>query len=502
MDKFEELKNNKFYSILMWIFVFVSIISVTYAVLTMRGMYEDGTAFMLKMLDNISNGIYPLIIDAEHPRFMIWSILEYPVYGANLFFHINNKYALMMIFTAVELGLPLLLLFWNYKLSKRTQRLDIFFWSLANWCLFIIPFTIFSFVEIIIGSTLQFILFNYLVQKCEYRIRDILGIILCLVIFFGTYEYVVFLGIIFFIASIFYAKKAENKKDKIIKFTIGIGSLAASIFDFVYMLNVKGEGGEVQRFIREAVEMVSRDFININFILSVLAIILLVVYLFKKELFSKKAFIIITLLFSGLFIKQLLTLQTSLVPMLETHLRTMPCYVIPLIFIGIICMDLKNKEITPIKLQNFICIVLMCGIFQSAWQIVDSYFWNQHVEYMKTELRQNDGALYIPHQHEEMHGFYNDQLRRFFWLNYYAAISIIFSENYNQKTLLLHPDFPPFEGDRTDREELFVVSDDYISIPPHQINIKGKFWDLTECAKALDKYNKENNIPTYKENLL
>ena len=55
------------------------------------------------------------------------------------------------------------------------------------------------------------------------------------------------------------------------------------------------------------------------------------------------------------------------------------------------------------------------------------------------------------------------------------------------------------DGNLTFRERLYVYPnvENKMSVPyGATINIKNKFWDLTNCAKELDKYNKEHNIQT------
>ena len=114
------------------------------------------------------------------------------------------------------------------------------------------------------------------------------------------------------------------------------------------------------------------------------------------------------------------------------------------------------------------------------------------------ELAKTQELLYIPSEHEEISSFINEDLRRYIWHGVYAATSILFSDTYEQKTLLVNYDESQSDGNYSYREVLYVVKDSpYISIPfGGYYNIKNKFWDLTKCAKALDKYNKEHKIYT------
>ena len=116
---------------------------------------------------------------------------------------------------------------------------------------------------------------------------------------------------------------------------------------------------------------------------------------------------------------------------------------------------------------------------------------------MKKELKKCPNTLYIPSEHPEISSFFNNHLRRHIWHSVYAPMSIIFSPNYEQKTLLVNYDHFEDEGNLTFRERLYVIDDSKMSIPfGYTISIKNKFWDLTNCAKDLDKHNKINNIKT------
>lgn len=63
----------------------------------------------------------------------------------------------------------------------------------------------------------------------------------------------------------------------------------------------------------------------------------------------------------------------------------------------------------------------------------------------------------------------------------------------------MHYDENQDGGNLSMRESLFVPPNNktLISVPFGTIvSQKNEFWDLTNCANELDKYNKENNIRT------
>lgn len=500
----EEIKNNKQYKILLFVFIVISIIHVVYATVTMRGMYLDGGFYTLQLLQNISDKVYTPVVDYSHTRFFIQYLQEIPVYIANVLFHVNNKFALMMVYSFGLFAMPLLALWWNFKLTERTGRTDVLLWSLFNYCAILITFQIFSVVEIILGATLHFILWNYMVSDIKYTKRDILFICILLIIMFGTYEYVVFLGFIFFIASFGAVIKSKSLKSQAVKSLIGFGALAASIFDLVYMFKQPGENSEILRFLKEGWDYLPHAY-ELNILLTIVAVGLLLVFVFinKKKLHPIATLGIVTIFFIA-FAKLILTRELSVYPMWEQHIRTIPCWLLPIIFMGMFISDVANKEKNQIKIYNMICIVLICGIFQTVWQLVDTYYWDKNIQYMKYEIAKTSEPLYIPSEHELISDFHTPSLRRYIWHGTYAFTSILFSENYEQKTLLVNYDKSLDYGNITFRESLFVYTNPdgkepvKMSIPyGTTIDIKNKYWDLTKCAKALDEYNKQNDIQTW-----
>lgn len=500
----KEFENNKQFDILLLVFIVISVVHVLYATVTFRAMYEDGGFYLLSMLQNISDKIYTPVADFSHTRFAIQYLQEIPVYIANTIFQVNNKFALMAVYSLSLFGLPLLALWWNFKLSKRTKRMDILLWSLFNYCAILITFQIFSVVEIIIGSTFHFILWNYMAAKTEYTKKDMALIALLIMMMFLTYEYVIGLGVIFFIASFMYVNQVQDIKSQIVKTLIGLGSLSASIFDLIYILRQPGESGEILRFMEEGWNYIPHVF-ELNILLTIVAVCLLLVFAFinKKKLHPVATWGI-TMIFFAAFMKLFLNQELSVYPMWEGHLRTIPCWLLPIIFMGMFISDVISKEKNQIKIYNMICIVLICGIFQTVWQLVDTYYWDRNIQYMKYELAKTNESLYIPTEHELISDFNTPTLRRYIWHGAYAFTSILFSEDYEQKTLLVNYDKALDEGNITFREALFVYPSENgeeptkMSIPyGTTIDIKNEFWDLTNCAKALDEYNKKNDIQTW-----
>ena len=489
----KDLINNNKFKILKYLFIIVSIISVLYATFTMRGLYHDGTYYMINILNNMANNDYSIVADNSHPRQIMLLFMQIPVWIFNIL-HLNDKKLLIYVFTFTQMFLPLLVLYWNYKLSERTNRPDIFFWHLFLYMLILIPCSIFSVVELIIGAGLSFILWNYLANDIEYKLTDYFAVTFLLICMFGTYEYNLFLGIIFFIASLKFIAATSDAKIKKIKFYIGVVSLLAALYNLVYICSIKNNGYQILRFaVVEALDFIPRIF-QLCSIISVFTIIYLFIFRKKEEILSAKTIGILSVSYIVLLITLLLSVQNSLIPLYETHFRTIVCWLLPLIFIVLtVC---SNKKICTIMYTNFIIITLLCGISQTCWQIVNTYYWDKNITHVKQKLEKAKELLYIPEQHDILSWPIDERLYRYIWHGTYPALSILLSDSYEQKTLLLI-------YKKSVIPEIKIASDDLykegnkLSVPALKprnfIDLKNRYWDLNKCADALDEYNKAKN---------
>lgn len=494
----EELKNNKYYKICLWGFIIFTVIHVIYATITMRGMYLDGAFFMIQMLNSFDQNKVSFVYDPAHPRYLVWVLTQLPVIFANFVLFIKNKYILMMLYSFMLIGLPLILMFFQYKLAVRTKRIDLYFWSLFCYCLLFLPFSIFALVETASVSILIFILVNYLVAKMEYTKADIAIIALIVLGLACSTEFFMFVGAMIFIASFYYATQEEKLRNIFAKLFIGIGSFFATIFIFIYVMMVPDEANEVLRFAGEALDFYPY-LLTLCSIFSVAAVVSMIVMLFKKDKITSVAFSIILGINILLLVRLLCTFEHSLSPIDEGHFRTIPFWAVPVIVFGVFVFDYLKKEINPVKLQNCFCVVLICGIFQSCWQIVNTYYWDKNIKYLKQELSNCSEPLYLPFEHEEISGFFNYKLRRYIWHCVYTPTAILFSDNKKRTILLTGYEEEPDDGNLSLREKLFVFPDkeNTLFIPMGTlISFKNRYWDLTEAAQALDIYNKEHNIKT------
>lgn len=481
------------------IFIIISLCSVFFAACSQRGLYLDGAVFFMKILDNYSSGNYTFFQDIYHPRFFVAALQQLPLILAAVVFHIKSKITLATIYSFAMFFFPLLFLWWNYELTKRTKQYAILFWSVFFYACVSLQYHIFAICENIIGVPCQFLLLNYLFGKINYTKLDKIGIGILLLLMFGIYEHTILVGIIMFACMFLTLFDEENSKNLLIKILIGAISLAAAIYTFFFALMCKHEHSDFVRFLVETFDFWNR-FFGLNTGLFVLTVFLLLILLIRKNhSFSPKQTILIGFIYLYYFLRMVALPDLYLMPMWEQHTRSIVCWAVPLVFLGLFIYRLKiNKPQTDL-IKNAYIPVLFCGIFLSLWQIVHTYFWNENIGYMKKELANYDQILYFPEEHEEISGYFNEDLRRYIWNANYSSTALVLTKEYRVKKFLM-----PYEKSDNNssnpslREYLYVLPEKgLISLPyNNKVHIINKYWDLTDCANQINQYNEENNIPT------
>lgn len=498
-----EIKYSKNVKILSLIFVILSVIYTFYASCSQRGLFLDGSYYLIQMLENISNNKFEVFTSIYRPRVMTQVLQEFPTVFLGIVLGIKSKIVLANIFSFTMFGLPLLALWWNFELTKRTKEYGIFFWSFFTYCLMILMFHIFSEVETIIGIPFQFVLLNYLFGKINYTKLDKLGIAFILLLMFGIYEHTIFLGLIIFAGTFIAAFDEENGENMLVKICIGAGSLASAFYTLFFIIFNANEQDSFMRFFKETYDFWVET-TRLSLLIPLVTLILLCGLFFKSKKLNSNMVFFFSSVYFFIFIKMFSNLKIFLNPMYELHTRSIVCWAVPLIFLGIVIYKFKirnaeKKDLTTL-LNNAYIPVLLCGITLTAWQIVHTYYWNQNIAYLKNEINNCNEILYFPEEHEEISSFYNDKLRRYIWHGNYAATQIIFDDNYEINTLLMHYNEQEKEGDNSYRAGLWASPENNkIGIPyGTAVSIVNKFWNLEKVAKDLDDFNTKNNIQTNK----
>lgn len=490
MQMQEILKKNKFCLVL---FLVVTAVYVVYSSIILRGAYIDGGLQELILLNKFSTGHYMVYTDPYHTRFFVNFIEQLPMAIGYFVFHIKSKYWLSFLYSLPTFLFPLLLLWWNYKLSERTKRYDIFVLSVFTYSTILLPYMIFSIVEATVSVLLLFILLNYLAGSIDYTKKDLFLILFLVVTMFGSHEFVALAGIILFIASLHYAKKEENSLHKKTKYLIGAFGVVASLYVGFFIISDTQAKIEASRFIREAVDFFPY-LLSINALLSLIAFVIAVFLIFKKDYLKLISQVFIGSIFLVVLSYMLLNLNIYLNPMFEGHLRTVPCWGVPLVILVVLLLDIFKKRPTDIFYTNLLTLALICGIAHTFWQINNSYWFNKNIEYMKQEMKNSTDPLYIPENHPEMSSFYNKDLRRYIWKYSYASYSILFSPTKEVKTLLLEPVSREEADDTQYFHDWLYVEKDHIIVPCIKLHIKNEFWDTTKVSGALGLYIKDHPV--------
>lgn len=500
-----EKTQSRVIKILGLLFVLATIFYVFYASCSQRSLYLDGAYYMTIFFNRIANSDFSLTDITEHPRRLVFYVIQAPMLLTGfLFRNLTDKTVYSIIFSFSLFALPVLGLWWNYQITKRTKQYAVLFLSIFSYITMVLLYQIFSIVESCIGIPFQFVLLNYLTGKINYTKWDKIGIFLILLVMFETYEYTLFLGVVIFAIMFTCIKNEENPHNILTKIIIGTGSLAASIYNLLFILLSKEEQGELGRFLGEAVDFFPL-WNKLNLLVVVVTILLIAtcILLRRKQPLPKPVITIFCGIYIYLFFHMLNNLQQFVNPIYEQHMRTIPNWAIPLIFGCVFLARLKNIPENKALIKNLYIPVLLCGITLTAWQIVTTFYWNENVSYLKQEVDKCENSLYFPSEdpQKEISNFFNEQNRRFIWDANLFITALITNPEIKINTIVAHYEKSRGESNPSLREMQFVLPEEGIIGTPYNsvIYIKTKFWDLTEPANALHEYNKKHSIQTRQE---
>ncbi len=468
-----------------WLFIIVviaAIINVTYSVVVQRGVYLDGATLFLSALNKYASSSFEFAVNDYQPRFFLQSIIQLPMAISYSYFGVKSKHILSLLFSLSLFLYPLLLLLWNYKLTQKTKRYDIFVFSILVYLLFLLPFSIFSAAENSIAFLLMFVLLNFIVGEYEYSSNDYILMLFLSVIMFGSYEGIVVIGPFLMLFSLYYAHKSDSDLTKKIKHLVAGTIFSAVIFNIVFFLSNQAALEEVKLNASKLFSW-TQNFFELNTLLLLPFFVLLPFLVVRKKELSVFIKLAIFFVCSILFVFMMRNLSVFIVPPLEEQLRALPMIFVPLIFLLLFVLTLFNKKIPQIVCTNLLSLALICGIFQIAWQINNSYWFNKNINFMRNKLLEcNTELCYL--DDIEISSYNNSSLRRFIWNYNYVPYSIIFSKNRNIDRILM----PPFSGKGLGESmrENIKIKDEMLDVCFYLVSVKNDFWDLTEAVKKLD----------------
>lgn len=495
------MNKNKFLNlintILLWLFIIITTIHVLYATFTIRIAYMDGVNQILQILNSISANKVEIYLDIEHTRFLSNAIMQMPIYIASWLKIFTTKYSLAALYSFVWFAISPILIYWNYKLSKRTNNYDTFIIGISLYSMLFLLYQIFAVVETPMTILMVLIIYNYITARINYTLIDKAILAFLVIILFSSHELILFCGPIIFAVSIFLANKESNKNNRITKLAAGIAMLFASAFDLLYIISIKGNEGEIARYLNELIVTIPFA-LKTNFLITAIGLIILtttiIIFKSKKEITPKYITIFSLIIFYVLFY-MIQNLDIYINPVIEGHYRVADI-IFPLILFLLAIKDIKGIKIPPVIQNNVLTITILTGIALTLWQMNNTYWWNKNIEYMQNKLKKCESPLYVPDPNEHpISKFFENDRRNYIWHADYTAISILLAKEYKIKTILGIYDKQYEDANATERNLLFPA-DDTLHMPYVKVKIKNKFWDLTEPAKALDIYNTTHKIKT------
>lgn len=498
MNEIKNIFKNKKILTFSVVFIILSLFHIIYASLTQRGLVSDGQIWVAEILDNLSfDKWYFKFIFGVRTRGFINFINQMPINMGYMFFHINSKYWLSVLFSVPLFLFPFLVLFWQFSLAKRTKRFDIFVLSMALYCLFILPGIPYAAVEVFLASSVMFLLFHYLSADISYTKGDIVLIFLLCFLLYDSSEAEIYYGIILFFASLFYAAKTQFSRSKAVKYFIGINGLLSSVV--VFLVSVISLGNrfytESLRFFLELTPSFfdnSRNYLKepVIFLMFTLLIIAFNIYRYYrhnntyKEL-NNKYLIFLLLSYSGLLIYMYLDLYTFFNSSAHNTYRVFPFIILPLISLIILFIDYFNKNIALLFWKNMLLIILIAGSVNTIIQYAYTFYFANFTQKLTKELIHSNKSFLNPDT--DLKQLYNGKDNVFFYCGSYVTDSLIFAPEYKIHTVVI-----PSEKINKDCPQMFLFTKDkkyFVDSFYNKFHVKNKFWDLEPVLKDLPEDN-------------
>lgn len=175
MEKQKMYIKSKFIKVLVILFFIISAFHILYASVIQRGFAMDGSLLFGPILNKLGSQDHSVYFTSfMRARAFISYLQQIPLNLVHFITNTNSKSVLSFLYSLPFFLYPLLVTVWNYFLSRRTKRTDIFIIQLGIYCIFILPCEIWANIEAMLAIPL-FLLFmcRYKIYKTRYFFNSI-----------------------------------------------------------------------------------------------------------------------------------------------------------------------------------------------------------------------------------------------------------------------------------------------------------------------------------------
>lgn len=495
MHNFKNFFNDKKIQILISIFVILSIVHILLASFVLRGAVSDGGLWIPYLMDKFSDGLWFFESATScRVRFFINFFNQLPINAAHHIFHIDSKYWLSFWYSLPLFLFPFLFPFWHYRLAKRTQRYDLVVFSIALYALFILPSTVYSIVEVYLAASFLFVLFHYLAGKIDYTRIDIIAVVFLIIMLYNTTEAEIYFGIILFFASLFYAKNENNKKNRTVKYLIGINGLISAILIFIWICIVPNI-----QFFRDTVRFFSeigpRGYMRNYFVEPVMVLVITLIITTMtfavRDRFGKGMLSALTVIYALLCVTMFIRQDNYIAHWGAYSYRVYVFIFLPVLALFTLFQDMSKSKLTQNFYYNFLIIICLAGITNTFIQYFYSINFYTFSEKFKTAIETSNEKFLNPDDVFSEETFTDGELL-FCECNNFFSQSLLFQDEKVIKKIMT-----PIKKRMGRCPSVFYVKDGKIFPPYYPLRIKNKFWDMEELMNEAMERSDIMNYDSY-----
>ena len=494
--KYRNFFTDKSIFVLMLIFIILSIVHIIYATLTYRGLVIDGAMYFPEILNKLSAQDYGFYIVYNRTRIFINIINQLPVNIA-YWLGVQSKTILAAIFSLPLFLFPFLVTLYNIFLAKKTKRYDIALLGLILYNCLILPSIMYSVVEAFLAGPLLIVFLHYYLSDINYNKKDIFIIFLISIIIFEGSELTVFLLPFIIISKFYINQNQKSLKEKIIKFYIESTVILSSFYIlFINLFVFSDIQSESITFFKEITQDRPNLFICLikePYLIEIITLVIFSILIFNRKKFNKKVIFVFSVFYSGILLYMFNNAMTYFYKFHYVSYRVFLFLIFPIIILILFIQELTKKYLHKNIIYNLIVITLICGITNTIIQLIYSNkVQDLQKRYIKT-VYSIPKAILTPETDLKNIFFGEDNI--YFSVLVPETYQLVFSKEYKQKKLitptkteLAHRFFKTLD---------FNFKENLVYMFFTQINIKNKFWDLTQVGEIFDK--KKNISDNYQK---
>ncbi len=379
------MKLEKYSRVSLVCFVIFYAVFVITATLVSRGIFFDGANNFLNILDYPGPDFFVYFHDSMRHR-DAFNVLNALFINPALWIGVTDKQLLAQLFSLPLFLFPGLVILWQYYVSKKHDKYNLFAINLIALTFFVIPNTLWAISEINLVMPIYLLYLTFFVSNKNYDKFDILTMAALSWFFFGSHENIIFLGPMLFVAAFLYARKYPGSANNKYRYFFGALNLAAAAVTVYFIMSSPEQGYRYNDFIN-AIDICYHFAWKCIYKITIIGLVLLAVVFASKPMLRVKYFIACVCWFFAIGTFIFINFESYTLPGVEIHFKMALYMICVVMFVCALVTDYLGIKPGKDKYNQIICLCCVVGILHLCWQVFQSHQFSLMVADLKATLK-------------------------------------------------------------------------------------------------------------------